>query len=461
MMASSDVQASIASVVASRADEAVRVLADLVGTKSVNPSFPGVDREATLGGETKCNELLEPLFASAGCEVHWVAPDPQRKNLVAVRRGTGGGRSLILNGHVDTVPPVDPDNWLTGDPWKPELRDRRLYGLGSTDMKAGIASLWLVARALEDAGVSLAGDLIVQCVVGEETWEHEIGTSACLDAGFRGDGAIVVEPTNLPDSLSVAVVSAGLWALKITVRGKSTHAGNRPLAIRPGGLGDAIGVNALEKGIKVVQALQELEMQWGLTKNHPLFPPGFFNLLPGNFYSDAGYPVPYYFPDRAEIQYDVWHDPRDSGEECAHEIEAHVLAMCSMDTWLREHPPEFEWMRYYPPLKTEWEHPLTRTLVQAHEAASGKVIPPPSPTHPVNFSAAMDGTWIQQAGIPAICFGPGDVRIAHGKDEFVEIDEMFAAAKSLAFAAIDWCGTAPRSQKTVAMTASTKEGSEI
>jgi acetylornithine deacetylase/succinyl-diaminopimelate desuccinylase family protein len=444
-MAQDELQQSLTAAISSRAEEAAQLLSELVAINSVNPSFPGVDRAAVLGGESKCTEFLEPRFSAAGCEATWVAKDPQRKNLVAVRRGTGGGRSLILNGHVDTVPPVDPENWLSGDPWKPEIRDGRLYGLGSTDMKAGIVALWLVARALEDVDASLAGDLIIQCVVGEETWEHELGTSACLEAGFRADGAIVVEPTNLPEPLSIAVVSAGLWALKIIVHGKSTHAGNRPLAIRPGGPGDEIGVNALEKGIKVVRALQELEIQWGMTKNHPLFPPGFFNLMPGNFYSDAGYPVPYYFPDRAEIQYDVWHDPRETGEECAREIEAFVGAMCQMDTWLREHPPEFEWMRYYPPLKTAWDHPLTQTLVKAHEAGSGTTVPSPSPAHPVNFAAAMDGTWIQEAGIPAICFGPGDVRIAHGKDEFVCIDEMIAAATSLAFAAVDWCRVAPRS----------------
>lgn len=435
-----EMQDQLSSAVDARADHALELLEELVAINSVNPSFPGVDRESVIGGESRCNETLEPLFRAAGFETHWVERDAERRNLVAVRRGNGRGRSLILNGHVDTVPPVDPENWIIADPWTPELRGRRLYGLGSTDMKAGIVALWVVARALEDVGAVFAGDLIIHCVVGEETWEHDLGTTACVEDGFGGDAAIVVEPTNLPEPLSVAVVSAGLWALKILVRGKSTHAGNRPLAIRPGGQGDAIGVNALEKGIKVVQALQELEVQWGLTKQHPFFPPGFFNLLPGNFYSDAGYPVPYYFPDRAEIQYVIWHDPRDTAEECRAEVEQFVGAMCQTDTWLRDHPPEFEWMRHYPPLATPWEHPLTQTLVRAHGASSGKAIPAPTPNHPANFAAAMDGTWLQQAGITTICFGPGDIRVAHCKDEFVDVDEMTAAARSLALAVADWCG---------------------
>jgi acetylornithine deacetylase len=434
---------AVLAAIEDRREEAIALLQEIVSINSVNVAFPGVDVGLVAGGETQCANALERSLGMAGCETHRVAEDPARSNLVAVRRGNGTGRSLILNGHLDTVPPVDPENWINGSPWNPEIRGDRLYGLGSTDMKGGLVAMWLVARALEDAGVELDGDLIVQCVVGEETWEHELGTTACVRAGFGADAAIVIEPTSLPRPLSICVVSAGLWALKITVHGKSTHAGNRPLAIRPGGPGDAIGVNALEKGIKVVQAIQELEAQWGLTKNHPLFPAGFFNLLPGVFYSDAGYPLPYYFPDKAEIQYDVWHDPRDTAQQCAEEIEQFVGAMCQMDTWLRDHPPVFEWLRYYPPLTTNWDDAITQTLRGAHERVTKSPIPKPSPQNPVNFGAAMDGTWLQAAGIPTIVFGPGEVKIAHGRDEYVVLDEIFAAARSLAVTALDWCTGQP------------------
>jgi acetylornithine deacetylase/succinyl-diaminopimelate desuccinylase family protein len=431
---------AVLDAVDARQDQGVQLLEGLIRIDSTNPTFPGVDPEACIGGESACNELLAEAFGRAGCVIHRVAVDQRRANLVAVRKGRGSGPSLLLNGHVDTVPPVDRDNWVIGDPWRPEIRNGRLYGLGSTDMKAGLASMWIAAQAIHDAEVPLSGDLVIQCVVGEETWEHELGTTACLRDGFGADAAIVTEPTSLLRPLTICIVSAGLWALKITVQGKSTHAGNRPFAIRAGGLGDEVGVNALEKGVKVVEALQQLEIEWGITKNHPAFLPGFFNLLPGTFYSDAGYPVPYYFPDKAEIQYDVWHDPRDSAAECAKEIEDFVLAMCQMDTWLRDHPPIFEWMRYYPPLQTSWEHPLAQTLVRAHETVTGVRVPPPSPSTPANFGAAMDGTWLQQAGIPSVVFGPGEMRIAHSKDEYVEIDQVGIAARSLATAVLDWNG---------------------
>jgi len=140
-----------------RRKDAVELLCDLVHVNSVNPDFPGVSREEVIGGETRVNELLRERYAEAGLETHWVAPDPERKNLVGVRKGPGDGRSLALNGHVDTVPPVEPEAWIAGSPWKPELRDGRLYGFGSTDMTGADTAMWLVAQALEDVGVELEG----------------------------------------------------------------------------------------------------------------------------------------------------------------------------------------------------------------------------------------------------------------------------------------------------------------
>ena len=132
-----------------RRDEAVELLQELVRTRSVNPNYPGISREEHIGGETRVNEILQSLYADAGLETHWVAEDPERRNLVGIRRGTGGGRSLLLNGHIDTVPPAEADRWLCGSPWTPEIRDGRMYGLGSTDMKASAVSMWLAARALD------------------------------------------------------------------------------------------------------------------------------------------------------------------------------------------------------------------------------------------------------------------------------------------------------------------------
>jgi acetylornithine deacetylase len=425
-----------------RAGEAFDLLAELVAIDSTNPSFIGVERADVIGGETRCNEVLAERYADAGLETHWVAPDPERRNLVGVRGGSGGGRSLILNGHVDTVPPVERDAWLTGSPWKPEVRDGRLYGLGSTDMKGAGVAMWLVAQALADAEVRLGGELQLHSVIGEEMMEHELGTRACVRAGFRADGAVVTEPTSYPAPLTVSPVAAGNWYLRVTVEGKSTHCGNRPLAIRPGGPGDEIGVNALEKGVKIVQALQELETQWGLTKTHPYFSPGFFTLLPGVFHSDPGLPIPFYFANRAELGYLIWYPPQEDAAAVAEEIERFVLDACRLDPWLAEHPPRFDWVNNWPPMSTPWEHELVQTMVRGHEAVSGRAVPAPSPGTPVNFGAASDGSFLEDEGIPSVVYGPGDLKLAHCRDESVVLDEIPAAAKALAACVMEWCGVA-------------------
>ena len=136
----------------------------------------------------------------------------------------------------------------------PQIRDGRLYGIGSTDMKGSDTAMWLVAQALDDADAALAGELQLHSVVGEEMMEHELGTSACVRAGFRADAASRHRADLLPEAADDLAGGAGVWLLRIVVEGKSTHCGNRPLAIRPGGPGDAIGVNALEKAIEIVVA---------------------------------------------------------------------------------------------------------------------------------------------------------------------------------------------------------------
>jgi acetylornithine deacetylase len=423
-------------------DDGLELLQELVRVNSTTPTLPGVVREDVIGGETRCNELLRERYEQAGLDTHVVAPDPERSNLLGVRPGAGGGRSLILNAHVDTVAAVEPDRWLYGSPWAPELCDGRIYGLGSTDMKASGAAMWLAAQALHDVDVRLRGELQLHSVVGEEMREHELGTTACIEAGFRADGAIVTEPSSYPRPLTVSTVAAGVWVVRILVEGKSAHCGNRALAIRPGGPGDAIGVNALEKGVKLVRALGDLEAQWGLTKTHPYFSPGFFTIGPNVFYSDPGVPFPAYFPNQAELQCVIWYPPQEPAEDVVRQIEEYVLAACRLDPWLAKHPPAFEWLLNWPPMETPWEHELTQAMVRGQEAAADVSIRPPSPQNPVNFAAASDASFYEAAGIPAIVYGPGDLKIAHCRDEYVLVDEMIAAAKALTATALEWCDVA-------------------
>jgi acetylornithine deacetylase len=93
-------------------------------------------------------------------------------------------------------------------------------------------------------------------------------------------------------------------------------------------------------------------------------------------------------------------------------------------------------------METAWEHPIVQAMVRGHEQATGRRVAAPSPQTPVNFGAASDGSFLEDEGIPTVVFGPGDVRVAHCKDESVELDEVIAAAKSLAACVVEWCGVA-------------------
>jgi len=421
---------------------AVEIVQAVVRIDSRNPNLPGVSRAEAIGGESRVNDLLEECYRGAGLMTTRVAEDPERSNLVGIRRGVGGGRSLALNAHVDTVAPNDPGRWQGGEPWSGEILDGHVYGVGSTDMKGAGGAMWLAAQAIEDVGIELLGDLHLHSVVGEEMMEHELGTSAVIRAAGSTDAAIVTEPSSIPMPLSIAATAPSALVFSVSVEGRATHSGNRPLAIRPGGPGSAIGVNALEKIIPIVAALQSLETEWGAEMRHPMFPDGWFTIGPNMIHADAGVPVPAALPDKARVDYVAWHDPTVAADAVKTAIATQVHHVAQLDPWLREHAPVCDFSLSWPGFQTEWEHPLVQTMVSALEEATGRRQPAPSPASPCNFGAACDATFYDAVGIPSIVFGPGQIRIAHSIDERIDIDEIINAAKALAGVITTWCGVA-------------------
>ncbi|WP_246740745.1 M20 family metallopeptidase [Mesorhizobium sp. NZP2298] len=420
--------------------EAISLLRRLVATNSINPLFPGIRREDVIGGETACGAMLADHLSRFGFASETVAHDPERKNTVMRKSGTGGGRSLFINGHVDTVAPFRPSEWLDGNPWSATIKDGRLYGLGSTDMKSGLVAAALAASALDAAGVRLKGELQIHAVVGEETMSHELGTSSVLDAGFGGDAAIVVEPTSQPRPLSVTAVSAGNFNLQIDVKGYGTHSGNRGPSIRAGGEGNAAGVNAVEKAMLVVQALQQLEQEWGITKSHPAFPAGIFSMVPGVFHGDAGVPSVGYLAESATVGYLVWYPPNERPAAIRAEIENHVHHASQLDSWLRHNPPVFRWESHWPVFDTSTDHPLIQSLVADRADVLGALPAGLAQTH--SFNAVCDASFIAEKGIPVAAMGPGDLRCAHAVNEFVQLTEVSDCARILARTMMRWCGVA-------------------
>jgi acetylornithine deacetylase len=422
------------------ADEIVDAVSRLVQVPSVNPKYPGTDFNAVLGGESSANALVAEWYEDLGADVDVWAEEPKRNNVVGVVKGSGGGRSLILNGHIDTVPEGRHEDWHEGNPFSGRVASGRIYGRGACDMKSGVVAQTMAAAALQRAGIRLRGDLILESVVGEEVMDHEAGTTATVRRGYRADGAIVSEPSGAEVPLAVAPASGGAIWMTITCEGYASHASVRGETFRAGGAGSEVAVNAIDKGVYILNSLLKLEQEWGLTKRSHLYKPGYCVLLPGVISgAPHGVGVPFIISEYCTIEYAVWHHPEEDVEAVKAEVEAFVRHAAALDEWLRDHPPEIRWNLYWPPFSIEEGHPLTRTVMAAHEqAASGSRIAGPASLR--GLYCVCDATFLQDNGIPSLSYGPGSLLHAHAKHEYVEIDEVLVATKAIALAAMEWCG---------------------
>ena len=179
-MATTHISEHVLSEIEAGRDELLTAISEAVRIDSVNPRYPGQVYDDVVGGEGRVSRFVAEIYESLGAEVDVFALEPGRDNAVGVVRGTGGGRSLIYNGHVDVVPPGPVENWTRGDPFSGHNDGERIWGRGSTDMKAGVLAQAFAARALQRAGVRLHGDLILEAVVGEECMNNDIGVSATV-----------------------------------------------------------------------------------------------------------------------------------------------------------------------------------------------------------------------------------------------------------------------------------------
>ena len=441
----SAVKTRVLETIAGMESEIVKALSELIQIPSVNPKYPGVNYEELVGRETDANRYLAPYYERAGCRIDWVEAEARRANLVGTIEGShaAGGKSLIFNGHVDVVPPGDAKNWSDGNPFSGRIENGRVYGRGACDQKGGVIGQAMAALALKRAGVRLKGDLILESVVGEEVMDHEAGVDAVTKAGFRADAAIVSEPTAPPVSLAVVPITPGLLWLGLNVTGKAVHASVRDELIRAGGRGAAAGVNAIEKGVYLLNMIQGLEQQWGQTRSHPLFKPGHFTLHPGVIVGGPhGALVPFLTSEFCTIEYAIWYPPQEDVEEIKREVEEFVGNAARLDPWLREHPPTFDWKLHWEPSILDQEHPICQLMARVHEEASGEpaTVGPAGESRFQGFCAVCDATFLNKAGIPTVVYGPGSLTVGHAANEYVDIPEVITATKSYALAAIEWCG---------------------
>ncbi len=420
-------------------DELLATLSTAIGIRSVNPTYADQDYDDLVGGETEVSQLLAGIYRESGAEVELFGEAPGRDNAVGVVAGSGGGRSLVFNGHVDVVPAGDPDSW-TYDPFTAVVVDDHLWGRGSVDMKSGLVAQAFAARALRESGTRLRGDLILQAVAGEENLEHHMGTSAVLARGYRGDAAIVAEPTGAARPLTVMPATPGVLVFRIDVTGRTAHASmrSRMLAERSE---QSVASSAVDSGLAVHEALRRLESDWVSTKIDPLFAPGQFTIgldvIDGGARGSRNVA---FIPDEMALEYAVFYPPAADLADIQGEIERAVAGAAEQDPWMRVQPPAITWQMHYPGGRTDGDHPFCLTVADARTRATANTPRLDGAPDVMPFPSATDLTWLSRAGIPTVGLGPGSLSMAHAVDERCSVDEIICAAKAYAFAAIGWCG---------------------
>ncbi|WP_435335937.1 M20 family metallopeptidase [Haloarchaeobius sp. TZWWS8] len=351
-----------------------------------------IESENPPGNERACAEYVHEWFVHHGIDATLVdEPDPSRPQ-VGARVGEGGP-TLVLNGHLDVVPAGDSDEW-THDPYGGVVEDGRLYGRGSVDMKAGVAIAMLTAYELREAVESgeLDGSIVVHAAMGEETGDP--GTKALLEAGFDGDYGVVLEPTEL----RVATSEKGMAWYEIAWPGEPSHA-SRPDE----------GHNPIPAFQPVLAAIDAYDARLR-DRTDPLCGQAYATVTQVGAGAGANKAV---LPDEATLTLDRRILPDESLEDVDAEV-AELVAELE-----REHGIPARWERHetYSSAAIPVDHPLAEVFRDQTKAVADVS------TDPWGIEASTDvRNFINDAGIPAITWGPGSLAQAHTVDEFIELD---------------------------------------
>jgi acetylornithine deacetylase len=422
MEKTTDIQQAIAAAVSTLRPEIVAALQELVRIPS------------QTGAEGLAQDAVARLMRAHNLEVDIWEPDVTaledhaesvtlaagfagRPNVVGVRRGRGNGRSLILNGHIDTVEVGDPAAW-TYDALGGDVVHGRLYGRGACDMKGGIVANLFAVRALELADITPAGDVIVESTVSEE--DGGAGALAAVLRGYVADGAIISEPTNL----AVVTAQGGALMFRLQVPGLSAHACVRDE-----------GVSAVEKFAYLHQGLLAFEERRNSEITHPLYegmrikaPINVGVVRSGSWASSV--PEWLIAEGRAGLV------PGEALSTFKNELAAEIRVLADADPWLRDHPPHIEWLNgQFAPAGVDVDSPLVETLRQAWQITSSSA----ARIEGVTYGADMRHL-VNTGGVPCVMFGAGDVRLAHAPDESIPIDDLLIAITTTAVFIANWCG---------------------
>ncbi|HVR33022.1 MAG TPA: ArgE/DapE family deacylase [Acidimicrobiia bacterium] len=396
------------------ADRARRTLEELIAIPSIT------------GQEEEIQESLAGLLAAEGFEV-----DHFRGNieaLVADRRFPGmevehptlpvvvarldtgqPGPTILIDAHVDVVPPGDPDTWES-PAFQPEFRNGNIYGRGACDMKGGLVSALEAMRSLKAEPAGLVGQALLALVPGEE--DGGSGTFAVIKEGYTADLCLIPEPTGL----DIVVAHGGAITFTLEVAGKAAHASMR-----------REGVSALDNLSYLVEALKVDERLRNEAETDPRmaaiglpYPTIIGQVEGGNWASSVMDKVV------AHGRYGV--TVGQDAAAAAADLRAAISLACDAHPFLREHPVDVSiWGGRFDSASVPSDHQLPRGIATAHRSITGS-----SPNCVGAPYGADMRLFVQEAGIPTVMYGPGSVRHAHAANEHVSLDEVVVCAEVLA-----------------------------
>jgi acetylornithine deacetylase len=375
----------------------LELLQGLIRINSINPSL-----SPTGVGEAEIARYTAARLTALGLDVHTHEPQPGRVSVVGRLRGTGGGRSLMLNAHYDTVAV---DEML--DPFGATVVDGRCYGRGAYDMKASLAACIAAVKSLRDAGAALRGDLLVAAVADEE--HASLGTSDLIGR-YRVDGAIVTEPT----SLRICLAHKGFTWLTVTVEGRAAH-----------GSQFAQGIDANVRLGAFLVRLGQLATELTSRPPHPLVgPPSLHASMVAGGTGMSTYAA------SATVHIERRTIPGETTDQVVGEIQHLIDALAAEDSTFKA-SLSIDLVR--DSFEVKPQSPIVRAVAAAATSVLGER------PRSVGENPWMDSALLSSAGVETVVFGPHGTG-AHAKEEWVDLRSVFQVARILAETAAEYCG---------------------